>query len=127
MTLVSLIAARLTPRARVNRAVLDRLAHLVGWLALGLLALRWWRLMGTPVDYTPAETEAMLILTRGRLSFNFWGLEIVLGMLIPAILLLVGPFRRNERARLVALALVAVGVVAFRWDTNLVGQLVVYG
>jgi Ni/Fe-hydrogenase subunit HybB-like protein len=127
VTLISFVAARLTPHARVNEAVLDRLARLVGWLVLVLLALRWWHLMGTPVDYVPAETEAMLILTRGRLAFNFWGLEIVLGMVIPATLLLIAPLRRNRRARLLALALVVIGVVAFRWDTNLVGQLVVYG
>jgi molybdopterin-containing oxidoreductase family membrane subunit len=69
----------------------------------------------------------MQILTRGRLAFNFWGLEIVLGMVLPSILLLVGPLRRNERVRLVALALVVIGVIAYRWDTNLVGQLVVFG
>jgi Ni/Fe-hydrogenase subunit HybB-like protein len=61
------------------------------------------------------------------LAFNFWGLEIVLGMVLPAVLLLVAHFRRIERVRILALALVAIGVVAYRWDTNLVGQLVVFG
>jgi Ni/Fe-hydrogenase subunit HybB-like protein len=127
VTLVSLVAARLSPKARVNMAVLDKMARLVGWLVLGLLVLRWVHLMGTPVDYTPAETEAMGILTRGRLSFNFWGLEIVLGMVVPAVLLLVPRLRRQPRFRMFALALVVIGVIAFRWDTNLVGQLVVFG
>ncbi len=80
-----------------------------------------------PVDYTPAKSEALYILTRGRLAFNFWGLEIVLGMVLPAVLLLTAYFRRVERVRLLALALVALGVVAYRWDTNLVGELVVFG
>ncbi|HRO91297.1 MAG TPA: hypothetical protein PLC06_12420, partial [Promineifilum sp.] len=71
--------------------------------------------------------EALYILTRGRLAFNFWWLEIILGMVVPAIILLIPQFRRNEQLRMVALALVAVGVVAFRWNTNLVGQLVVFG
>jgi len=64
---------------------------------------------------------------RGRLAFNFWWLEIMLGMVMPAILLLIPYFRRNERLRMLALVLVALGVVAYRWDTNLVGQLVVFG
>jgi molybdopterin-containing oxidoreductase family membrane subunit len=51
----------------------------------------------------------------------------VFGMVIPAILLLVPRFRRVPRFRMLALALVVIGVVAFRWDTNLVGQLVVFG
>jgi Ni/Fe-hydrogenase subunit HybB-like protein len=127
VTLISLVSARMTPRARVNKPLLDKLAYGVGWAALFLLALRWWDLMSMPVDYVPAKTEALYILTRGRLAFNFWGLEIVLGMLVPAILLLIPYFRRVERVRILALALVVIGVIAFRWNTNLVGQLVVFG
>jgi Ni/Fe-hydrogenase subunit HybB-like protein len=107
--------------------VLDKLAYTVGWAVLFLLVLRWWDLMSMPVDYEPAKSEALYILTRGRLAFNFWWLEIVLGMVLPAMLLLVAHFRRIERVRMIALALVAIGVVAYRWDTNLVGQLVVFG
>ncbi len=124
---ISLVAARMTPRARVNKVTLDKLAYTVGWAALFLLVVRWWDLMSMPVDYVPAKSEALYILTRGRLAFNFWGLEILLGLVVPAVLLLVGSFRRVERVRILALALVALGLVAYRWDTNLVGQLVVFG
>jgi Ni/Fe-hydrogenase subunit HybB-like protein len=127
VTFISLVAGNLSPRARVNKVVLDKLAYTVGWAVLFLLVLRWWDLMSMPVDYEPAKSEALYILTRGRLAFNFWGLEIVLGMVLPAVLLLVAHFRRIERVRILALALVAIGVVAYRWDTNLVGQLVVFG
>ncbi len=127
VTCVSLLAPHLTPRARINKAALDRLAYTVGWAVLFLLVVRWWDLMSMPVDYEPAKSEALYILTRGRLAFNFWGLEILLGMVVPAVLLLVGSFRRNERARILALAFVALGVVVYRWNTNLVGQLVVFG
>ena len=40
------------------------------------------------------------------------------------ILLLYKPTRMNRFWRMVALFLVAAGVVAFRWDTNITGQLV---
>lgn len=127
VTFISFLAPKLTPRARVNKVVLDKLAYTVGWAALFLLVVRWWDLMSMPVEYTPAKSEALYILTRGRLAFNFWGLEIFLGLVLPAVLLLSGYFRRVERVRLLALALVAIGVVAYRWDTNLVGELVVFG
>jgi len=126
VTLISLVAGRLTPRARINKVTLDKLAYTVGWAALFLLVFRWWDLMSMPVGYVPAKSEALYILTRGRLAFNFWGLEIVLGMLLPATLLLIGYWRRIERVRILALALVVIGVVAYRWNTNLVGQLVVW-
>lgn len=128
-TLITIVAGKLTPRAQVNKALTNRLAQVVGWAVLGLLALRWSDLMTLPAafEYEPAKSEAVYLLTRGRLSFNFWGLEIVLGMVIPIILLLIGRLRRQDRFLIPALALVVMGVVAFRWDTNLVGQLVVYG
>ena len=126
VTLISLVAGQLTPRARVNKVTLDKLAYTVGWAALFLLVFRWWDLMSMPVGYVPAKSEALYILTRGRLAFNFWGLEIVLGMLLPATLLLIGYWRRIERVRILALALVVIGVIAYRWNTNLVGQLVVW-
>ncbi|HNS40435.1 MAG: polysulfide reductase NrfD [Anaerolineae bacterium] len=128
VTFISLFAARLTPRARIDKAVLARMAYGVGWGVLFLFAVRWWDLMSSmPAGYVPGKTEALYILTRGRLAFSFWGLEIVLGMILPAILLLVPRFRGNERVRMVALALIAMGVIAYRWNTNLVGQLVVFG
>lgn len=127
VTFISLFSAKLTPRARINKQVLDKLAYGVGWAVLLLLAFRWWNLMSMPVGYEAGKSEALHILTRGRLSFNFWWLEIMLGMVMPAILLLIPYFRRNERLRMMALVLVALGVVAYRWDTNLVGQLVVFG
>ncbi len=127
VTFISFFSARLTPQARINKQVLDKMAHGLGWAVLFLLALRWWTLMGMPVDYVPGKTEALHILTRGRLAFNFWWLEIILGMVVPIIILLIPQFRRNERLRMAALLLVAIGVVAYRWNTNLVGQLVVFG
>lgn len=127
VTLVTLVAGRFSSRARVNPELTTKLAHVVGWGALALLILRWAQLMSTPVFYTPAWSEALDILTRGRLAFNFWGLEIVLGLVVPSILLLMPRFRRDRRVQMLALALVAIGVIAYRWDTNLVGQLVVFG
>jgi len=46
-------------------------------------------------------------------------------MIVPMIILLYKPARLNRFWRMVALLLVAAGVVAFRWDTNITGLLVV--
>ncbi len=61
----------------------------------------------------------------GTLSFNFWVGEMILGTVIPMILLLTPYTRKHPFWRMVALGLVVAGVVAFRWDTNLAGLLVV--
>jgi Ni/Fe-hydrogenase subunit HybB-like protein len=63
-------------------------------------------------------------LTKGPFAFNFWFVEFLFGMIVPMIMLLYKPIRMNRFWRMVALLLVAIGVVAFRWDTNITGQLV---
>ena len=42
------------------------------------------------------------------------------------LILLNGRLRHNERLQMLALFLVVAGLVAYRWDTNIVGQLVVF-
>jgi Ni/Fe-hydrogenase subunit HybB-like protein len=49
----------------------------------------------------------------------------LLGAIVPAILLLVPRFRRSWIAQVIALALVVGGVVAYRWDVNMSGLLVI--
>jgi Ni/Fe-hydrogenase subunit HybB-like protein len=45
---------------------------------------------------------------------------------VPMIILLSARLRRQQRLQMLALLLVVGGLVAYRWDTNLVGQLVVF-
>jgi molybdopterin-containing oxidoreductase family membrane subunit len=59
------------------------------------------------------------------LAFNFWFGEILLGIVIPMILLLNRKTRMNPFWRMAALLMVVGGVVAMRWDINMVGALVV--
>jgi len=75
--------------------------------------------------YDPGRSEGLSLLTKGPFAFNFWVVEMLLGMIVPLILLLYKPTRVNHFSRMIALFLVAAGVVAFRWDTNLTGFLVV--
>ena len=75
--------------------------------------------------YDPGRSEGLQLMTKGPLAFNFWILEMLLGMIVPMTLLLYKPTRMNCFWRMTALLLVAIGVVAFRWDTNISGFLVV--
>lgn len=75
--------------------------------------------------YQPGRTEGLDLMTKGTLSFNFWIVEMLFGILIPMVLLLYQKTRTNHFWRMVALFLVVSGVVAYRWDTNLAGLLVI--
>lgn len=122
--LISMLAARLSPRVWVNDALLERLSHFVGWVLVVYLYFRFWDALSMTYTYLPGRTEGLHVLTRGMLSFNFWVMEMLLGTLVPAILLLRQQFRSHPIVRMVALALIVLGVVAYRWDTNIAGQLV---
>ena len=126
MTLfASMLSARLTNKAKVNDALVERVAQFVGYLLIGYFYFRAWDALATTYTYDPGRTEGLQLMTKGPLAFNFWFVEMLLGMIVPMILLLYRPTRLNHFWRMTALFLVAAGVVAFRWDTNISGLLVV--
>ncbi|MGZ9234870.1 MAG: NrfD/PsrC family molybdoenzyme membrane anchor subunit [Anaerolineales bacterium] len=121
----SMLASRLTSKAKVNDALIERAAHFVGYLLIGYFYFRAWDALAVTYAYDPGRSEGLDLLTKGPLAFNFWIVEMLLGMIVPLILLLYKPTRMNRFWRMLALLLVAAGVVAFRWDTNITGFLVV--
>ena len=121
----SMLASRLTPKARINDALIERVSRFVGWLMIGYFYFRAWDGLSTGYTYDPGRTEGLHLMTKGLLSFNFWIGEMLLGIIIPMILLLYTPTRMNRLWRMVALFLIAAGVVAYRWDINISGLLVV--
>jgi Ni/Fe-hydrogenase subunit HybB-like protein len=121
----SMLSSRLTKKARINDALIERVAQFVGYLLIGYFYFRAWDALSTTYAYDPGRTEGLHLLTKGPLAFNFWIVEMLLGMIVPMVLLLYRPTRMNRFWRMIALLLVAAGVVAFRWDTNITGLLVV--
>ncbi len=121
----SMLASRLTSKAKVNDALIERAAQFVGYLLIGYFYFRAWDALSMTYTYDPGRSEGLHFLTKGPLAFNFWFLEMLLGMIVPMILLLYKPARLNPFWRMVALLLVAAGVVAFRWDTNITGLAVI--
>jgi molybdopterin-containing oxidoreductase family membrane subunit len=120
----TMLASRLTKRAKINDVLIERVAHFVGYLLIGYFYFRAWDALATTYTYDPGRSEGLRLLTKGPFAFNFWIVEMSLGMIMPMILLHYKPTRLNPFWRMLSLMLVALGVVAFRWDTNLAGQLV---
>lgn len=123
--LASMLSARLTPKAKVNDMLVERVAQFLGYMMIGYLYFRLWDWLAQTYTYEPGRTEAFELLTKGTLSFNFWFGEIIFGALLPTFLLLYKPTRLSPLWRMLALAMIVGGVVAFRFDTNLVGFLAV--
>jgi Ni/Fe-hydrogenase subunit HybB-like protein len=122
--LVSMLAARFYRRVKIDEHILERVTYFIGWVLVGYLYFRFWDAMSMNYTYHPGRTEGLQLLTKGPLAFNFWALEIILGIVIPVVLLQVKRYRQQPLLRMVALALVVSGVIAYRWDVNIAGQLV---
>jgi Ni/Fe-hydrogenase subunit HybB-like protein len=122
---VSMISARLSKKIKVDDNLLERVAYFIGWALVGYLYFRFWDALAMTYTYEPGRTEGLGLLTGGPLSFNFWVGEILLGTIVPMVLLLKKRTRSMPLWRMVAMALVVGGVIAYRWDTNLSGFLVV--
>lgn len=123
--LASMIAARVSNKANVNDSLLEKLSYFVGWALLIYVYFRFWYAFSMTYTYEPGRTEGLSLLTRGPLAINFWFGEILLGAVVPMIILLKNNLRANPWTRMGALGLVVGGLVAYRWDVNLSGQMVV--
>lgn len=121
----SKLAARLTPRARINKEQLDQIASFVGWVLIGYLYFRFWDAMSMTYTYLPGRNEGLDLLTRGPLAMNFWLGEILFGAVIPIIILRSKRLRQNWFLQMAALLMIVGGVIAYRWDVNMAGELVV--
>ena len=122
---LSMLSARLTNKAKTNDALIERVAQFVGYLLIGYFYFRAWDALSVTYTYDPGRNEGLHLTTGGPLSFNFWVMEMLLGIVIPMILLLWTRTRTDPFWRMLALLLVAIGVVVYRWDTNISGLLVV--
>ncbi len=121
----SMLSARLTKHANVENNILDRVSQIIGWVLVVYLYFRFWDALSMTYTYEPGRTEGLHLLTGGPLSFNFWIGEMLLGTVVPIILLLNKRTRALPLWRMLALALVVGGVVAYRWDTNLSGLFII--
>ncbi len=125
IVLLSKVAGHVTPHAKVDRALLNKVSWAIGWVLVAYLYVRVWDILAQLYTYEPGRNEGLNLLFNGPLAFNFWVGEIGLGIIVPMIILLNTRLREYERANLLALLLVVAGLVAHRWDTNMVGQLLV--
>lgn len=121
----SMLSARLTSKAKVNDILIERVSQVLGYMMIAYLYWRFWDWLAQTYTYEPGRTEAFELLTKGTLSFNFWFGEMLFGALIPTVILLYKPTRLSPFWRMLGLAMIVGGVVAFRFDTNIVGFLAV--
>jgi len=119
--LLTIIVGKLRHKRVVNVELQHEISRLIGYITVGYLYIKIWDWAATSY-YSQAHSETLSRLNATTpYTQTFWWLEIVFGGLIPAIILLYRPLRRNDRYVIFALAMIVMGVLVNRWNVTLSG------
>jgi Ni/Fe-hydrogenase subunit HybB-like protein len=124
--MASMVVARLRHQQYLSDSICQQVTRTVGLITLGYLYIKLWDWAATSYySHAPGTAD---ILTRLRATTpyttTFWGVEIILGGVIPAIILLLPKLCRRKGLVIAALSLVVAGVVLNRWNITLSGLVV---
>jgi Ni/Fe-hydrogenase subunit HybB-like protein len=124
--LVTILTSKLTHRELISNELKYEVARLAGFTLLAYLYLKLWDWAATSYySHAPGTADALSRLQATTpYTQTFWWIEVVLGGLIPAIILLYPPLRRNDRLLVLALGLIVGAVVINRWNVTLSGLVV---
>src|SRR5574338_1382748 len=66
MTLfVTMLSSRLTRKAKINDALIERASRFVGWLLIGYFYFRAWDALSMSYTYDPGRSEGVQLMTKG--------------------------------------------------------------
>jgi len=107
----------------VKWSLVEDVARFVGMALLALLYLKFWDTLTTSYSYLPLRSEMLAETLQGSQALVFWGGEIILGGVLPAVMMLTPKFRKSINAMLFASSLVVAGLITNRWEVTMTGVL----
>lgn len=121
--LLTIIVSKLNNRKIISRELQFDISRLAGYALLAYLYLKLWDWAATSYySHSPGTTQALALLqSTTPYTRTFWWIEILLGGVVPAIILLNPRLRKNDRYTMMALAMIVVGVTVNRWNVTLSG------
>jgi molybdopterin-containing oxidoreductase family membrane subunit len=121
--LASMLTARVRNRPILPPAVCAQVTRTVGFITLGYLYIKLWDWAATSYYSHSPGTASILTRLHATTPYTttFWGIEIVLGGVIPALILLLPNLCERKSLVMAALGLVVMGVVINRWNITLSG------
>ncbi len=116
----------ITRKKTIAHDILFTVARFSGLAILAYGYLRFWDMMA--VSYygqTPAVMEALNMLRIDTpYNFAFWVVEIILGIVIPAVFFLAPRFRQRPGFLVLGAILTVIGIVVNRWNVTVSGLFV---
>ncbi|MCA9970276.1 MAG: polysulfide reductase NrfD [Anaerolineales bacterium] len=124
--LVSMIVWKITGEEVIDKFLRRDIARLAAAALLAYLYLKLWDWAATSYySHAPGTANALARLQATTpYTRSFWFIEVLLGAVVPAVILLNRPLRRRHGLFMTGLALVVFGVVVNRWNVTLSGLIV---
>jgi menaquinone reductase, integral membrane subunit len=121
--LLTILVGKLNRRQIIKRELQYDISRIAGYALLAYLYLKIWDWAATSYySSSPGTTEALALLqSTTPYTKTFWWIEIVLGGIVPAMILLNANFRKNDRYTILALGAIIAGVTVNRWNVTLSG------
>jgi Ni/Fe-hydrogenase subunit HybB-like protein len=123
---VTVFYENLLRKRQISTRLRNQIAMFGGLMMLGYLYLKLWDYLATAYySHLPARVRAAnLLATVTPYGISFWWIEIVVGALAPAIILLTPRLRRQDIWVVIAALLAVAGIVTNRWNVTLSGLIV---
>jgi molybdopterin-containing oxidoreductase family membrane subunit len=121
--LATMIVGLLRRQQFLPTATCASVTRTIGFITLGYLYIKIWDWAATSYySHTPATADILSRLhATTPYTTTFWGIEVLLGGLAPAIILLIPNLCKRKPLVMFALAMVVIGVVVNRWNITLSG------
>ncbi len=121
--LASMIVGQLRHQQYIPEAACLATTRTIGLITLGYLYIKVWDWAATSYYSNSPATANILARLNATTPYTttFWGIEILLSGLIPALILLLPNLCQRRGLVMTALGLVVVGVVLNRWNITLSG------
>ena len=120
---VTILYENFKRRRVITNQLRTQVATFAGLTMLAYLYLKLWDYLATSYySHLPARSEALELLGRTTpYGATFWLVEILIGALIPAIILLTPRFRRQDTWLMGAMGMAILGTLINRWNVTLSG------
>ena len=120
---LSMLVGRLRGVQFLPDKVCKGVTRTIGFITLGYLYIKIWDWAATSYySNVPASADILARLhATTPYTTTFWGVEVLLGGLAPAMILLLPNLCKRKNLVMLALGLIVIGVVINRWNTTLSG------
>jgi molybdopterin-containing oxidoreductase family membrane subunit len=121
--LATMTVARLRGQQFLPPTVCAGVTRTIGFITLGYLYIKLWDWATTSYYSNVPATANILSRLHATTPYTatFWGVEVILSGLIPAIILLLPNLCQRKNLVMLALGLIVAGVVINRWNVTLSG------